>query len=46
MQFPFTAVWMELEVNLLSKFCQTQKDKHHIFLPVETVYSTLWNELE
>lgn len=41
------ATWMELEVNIVSEISKTQKDKYHIFLPVETGSSTLEkNELE
>ena len=27
---PFAAMWMELEIIILSEVCQTEKDKHHM----------------
>ena len=29
---PFTAIWMDLEIVILSEVSQTQKDKYHISL--------------
>ena len=27
---PFTATWMDLEINILSEISQKQKDKYHM----------------
>ena len=29
---PFAAIWMDLEIVILSEGSQTQKDKYHIIL--------------
>ena len=29
---PFAAIWMDLEIVILSEVSQTQKDKYHIIL--------------
>ena len=33
---PFAAAWMDLEIIILSKVSQTEKDKYHMILYVES----------
>ena len=33
---PFAATWMDLEIVILSEVSQTEKDKYHIILYVES----------
>ena len=31
---PFAAIWMDLEIIILSKVSQKEKDKYHTILPI------------
>ena len=33
---PFAATWMDLEIVILSEVSQTENEKYHIFLTVES----------
>jgi hypothetical protein len=37
----FAGKWMELEIIMMSKSCQTQKAKYHIFTHVESRYKMM-----
>ena len=42
---PFTAIWMDLEIVIVSDVSQTEKDKYHMILLICGILKTGTNEL-
>jgi hypothetical protein len=40
----FVGKWMELEIIMLSKIIQTQKDNYHMFFHVQNMDLKKWHE--
>ena len=38
---PFAAIWMDLEMIILSELSQAEKDKHHVISKTEVVVQSL-----